>query len=979
MNETLKTMINDGFKVFPVVKNGKRPAMGKWQDKATTDEAQIEYWDNQFHGPNWGLATGQSGILIIDIDNHGEDGLANLKKWVEENGKFPFTKVVKTPNSGYHLYYKNSDECLKNRAGIIPGIDIRANGGLVVAPPSQIDGREYRWLSETEVKKELGDILLEYDVFEIPQVNDIVLALYDSGAQETIVQKQTTKSSKVTKVKKKSNNKENEKKQNVGERFVLPDVIKEGTRDDTLFRYGSSLRGKGYEENEIITLIKSANQNNCEAPLDDYEIDSIINQVLGYQSGKKPSTEIGVKLPQGKDKEYVYLTDSKQIAASLAECGYRYFVLNAYSQVSISKNKDRVTYVCCGSMNFIQEMNGQLGGLGAKYSKIIWLAFLNKKLLEEGKEASLAATIYELKEIEEKDPAAFLFEDTILYVENNSYYVKGKYKRCISNFVVEIVEQLDVINDEGMTVSSEYIMDFHLYNQKTLRKRVQSSVFSSARQFKNWLKSDSIELSYMGCDNELELIQLRIQQEAKNIPIKIGIDHTGIVLLDNKWVYVGLDKSFYGDGTVCEDIVAVLEESGVVYSDIANKDKINSVEMEELLKSLFEFNVHQVTIPIVAWSTGAFFKERLKHIGWKMPHLLIIGEAGSGKSSATEDILMKIHGIKSAPLSCDKLTTFSSLKALSSSNLTPIILEEYKPSRIGTVKQNLISGILRDTYDGHTVRRGTASLKVIEFAYRSPLVLVGESSTEEKAIKDRTIETTCSLYNRTMQHTDNYFFLKKNDLLLEKLGRSILNKALLLSDDEILDMLEECLHYFQKTTEFVSRNQLGLAVMLFSIRILKMIAADLNLDFMQITNIDGDEVARALIGNITSALGDGTGTRSKTEVEKTLEVFATLAKENLIIRGVHYEINDRRDELCFYLKDLYMIYSKYHKDYNLTADIDFLSKNSFSKQLRLSKYFVTCDKRTFTRKTGLGVEITNPKCFVLKRSLVKQNLDMDNM
>lgn len=718
----------------------------------------------------------------------------------------------------------------------------------------------------------------------------------------------------------------------------------------------------------------------CEEPLEAYEISGVIESVLQYESGKKPSTEIGVKLLPGKDSEYVYLTDSKAIAAALSECGYRYFTLNSYSQVSISKNKDKVTYVPCGTINFIQEMNFQLDVLGAKYSKIIWLAFLNKKLLEEGKEAFLSVAIKELKSIEEKDPAAFLFEDTVLYKENNSYYIKGnKYRRCISNFVVEIVEQLNVVNDEGLTVSSEYVMDFHLYNGKTLRKRVQSSVFSSARQFKNWLKADSIELSYLGCDNELELIQLRIQQEAKNIPIKRGIDHTGITLLDDKWIYVGLDKSFYPDGTTCEDVVAVLEESGVIYSDISDKKEINSQEKETLLKAIFEFNVHEVTIPIISWSIAAFFKERLKYVGWKMPHLMIIGEAGSGKSSATEDILMKIHCIKSAPLACDKLTTFSSLKALSSSNITPTILEEYKPSRIGTTKANLISGILRDTFDGHTVRRGTSSLKVIEFAYRSPLVLVGESSTEEKAIKDRTIETTCSLYNRTKQHTDNYFFLKKNDLLLAKLGRSILNKVLLLSDDELSDMLDECLNYFQKTTEFVSRNQLGLAVMLFGIRILKMIAEDLNLDFTRITNIDGDEVARALIGNITSALGDGTGTRSKTEVEKTLEVFATLAKENLIVRGVHYEINDRRDELCFYLKDLYMIYSKYHKDYNLSSDIDFLSKNSLSKQLRLSKYFVTCDKRTFTRKMGLNVEITNPKCFVLKRSLVKQNLDMDNM
>ena len=347
--------------------------------------------------------------------------------------------------------------------------------------------------------------------------------------------------------------------------------------------------------------------------------------------------------------------------------------------------------------------------------------------MQAGKETALAAVIYELREIEEKDPDAYVFEDTILYLENNSYFVKNsKYTRCISNFSIEIVEQLDILNDEGMTVSSEYIMNFHMFNGKILRKRVQSGVFASARQFKNWLKMDSIELSYLGSDNELELIQLRIQQEAKNIPIKQGIDHTGIRFHNGKWIYVGLDHAFYADGTTCDDVVSVVEESGVVYSDIGQKKEISSNDLNELLKALYEFNKHDVTIPIISWSVASFFKERFRQLGWKFPHLLLIGEAGSGKSSAVEDVLMKIHSIKSGALSCDKLTSFSSLKAFSSSNLTPTILEEFKPGRIGTTKQNLISGILRDTYDSHTVRRGTASLKVIEFCYRSPLVLVGE-------------------------------------------------------------------------------------------------------------------------------------------------------------------------------------------------------------------------------------------------------------
>lgn len=94
---------------------------------------------------------------------------------------------------------------------------------------------------------------------------------------------------------------------------------------------------------------------------------------------------------------------------------------------------------------------------------------------------------------------------------------------------------------------------------------------------------------------------------------------------------------------VLDEIIKVNDENQISSFDVgtfidfekAKKQIKCRIINTELLKSLFEFNVHEVAIPVVSWSIAGFFKERLKHVGWKMPHLMIIGEAGSGKSSAT--------------------------------------------------------------------------------------------------------------------------------------------------------------------------------------------------------------------------------------------------------------------------------------------------------------------------------------------------------
>ncbi|HPD16232.1 MAG TPA: bifunctional DNA primase/polymerase [Planctomycetota bacterium] len=129
-----------GWLVFPLKPSGKTPLTPHGFKDATTDPEQIRAWWTQHPDANVGIRTGAvSGLVVLDIDCHGEaDGEASLAKLQEDFGRLPPTLEVKTPSGGRHLYFVHRDGEVKSRNGLRPGLDLKADGGYVVAPPSAL-------------------------------------------------------------------------------------------------------------------------------------------------------------------------------------------------------------------------------------------------------------------------------------------------------------------------------------------------------------------------------------------------------------------------------------------------------------------------------------------------------------------------------------------------------------------------------------------------------------------------------------------------------------------------------------------------------------------------------------------------------------------------------------------------------------------------------------------------------------------------
>ncbi|MDX0506240.1 hypothetical protein GOD80_25905 [Sinorhizobium medicae] len=130
-----------GRPVFPVDLK-KRPCTEHGFKDATLDEKQIREWWEWWPLALIGVPTGRAtGILVADIDmKNGVDGEDSWNKLLVRFGGFePRTFQVATPSGGRHLWFRYPDigAEIRNSAGRLgEGVDIRADGGSIIAPGS---------------------------------------------------------------------------------------------------------------------------------------------------------------------------------------------------------------------------------------------------------------------------------------------------------------------------------------------------------------------------------------------------------------------------------------------------------------------------------------------------------------------------------------------------------------------------------------------------------------------------------------------------------------------------------------------------------------------------------------------------------------------------------------------------------------------------------------------------------------------------
>ena len=219
-------------------KVGKVPLIANWQQLSpqTTDTIR-KYW-TQYPEANIGLSTNGLVVLDFDVKDAGVD--VSLPSIVKQYG-LPGTRRVRTGSGGEHWYFKNTSGKPIGNGPLkgYPGIDIKGNGGQVVAPPSlHVNGRRY----------------------------EVSTGLPIAPAPQKLIDIITSPGTKA---------------------YKHEGDIPEGQRHTMLVRTAGKLRSEGQTSPEIGKALKTANKQRCKPSLPDTDIQDIVKQADRWEPGTR--------------------------------------------------------------------------------------------------------------------------------------------------------------------------------------------------------------------------------------------------------------------------------------------------------------------------------------------------------------------------------------------------------------------------------------------------------------------------------------------------------------------------------------------------------------------------------------------------------------------------------------------------------------------------------------------------------------------
>ncbi len=257
-----------GLKIYPLLPREKKPLLKGGFHNATCDIQMVKkIWD-KYPYANIAIATGNkgeysSGIVVIDLDvdiDRDINGVESLKQWEQAQGLKinRNTWVAKTGRGGFHLYYKTDINIKSSTSVVLKGVDIIADLKGIVAPPSiHPNGNGYKWVKD-----------FSPDYKGIAELGNAEYKLLSRAKNSTYTHSNYNNSSAYI------NN------------IFNDGIISAGTRNDTIFRKTCKLQSKGLSDYIIRIEVSRYNLEHCNPPLDDTELNTIINSALSrYPKG----------------------------------------------------------------------------------------------------------------------------------------------------------------------------------------------------------------------------------------------------------------------------------------------------------------------------------------------------------------------------------------------------------------------------------------------------------------------------------------------------------------------------------------------------------------------------------------------------------------------------------------------------------------------------------------------------------------------
>ncbi len=241
-----------GWSVLPLRRGEKRPLI-HWEmlQQARADAATLEQWFARWPDANVGIVTGEvSNLIVVDVDpkHGGDDSLADLER---RYGPLPETVEARTGGGGRHLYFAHPGGLVPNRVGLAQGIDLRGDGGYIVAPPSlHPSGQLYAWAPGRSPT----------DMAPAPLPRWLLFAGHGPRARRTLADW----------------------------RQLVHAGVAEGERNTTIASLTGHLLWHGVDAQVALELMLAWNRLRCRPPLDDEEVARVVVSISRLHEAKAP-------------------------------------------------------------------------------------------------------------------------------------------------------------------------------------------------------------------------------------------------------------------------------------------------------------------------------------------------------------------------------------------------------------------------------------------------------------------------------------------------------------------------------------------------------------------------------------------------------------------------------------------------------------------------------------------------------------------
>lgn len=242
---------------------GKHPMTQHGLHDATTVEEEVRNYFTGEPDANIGIRTGaESNLVVLDVDVK-TGGPASLAALIAEHGPLPVTPTVRTGSGGTHYYFAHPQGgmTVANRQNMRPGLDLRGDGGYVVAPPSNhAAGTDYGF--------EVGKAPHEVGLAPMPLwLLDLALGNLEPTAPAPT-------------------------------NSPPEGALGKGERHPTLFALAGAMRQKGMSRAGIEAALKAENQARCSPPLEDKELQRMVAGAMKYPAGGVPKGRFLSALPR---------------------------------------------------------------------------------------------------------------------------------------------------------------------------------------------------------------------------------------------------------------------------------------------------------------------------------------------------------------------------------------------------------------------------------------------------------------------------------------------------------------------------------------------------------------------------------------------------------------------------------------------------------------------------------------------------------